>query len=113
MLNLKTETKILFTTTEHCGNVTHIPQSPKEMLHFLQECVPVYSHRSCCSFFAFVLKGNQSVGAHVPGPGFDLIECKLKKILLEDNNVYVLPRDENNGGIYHSDNTTDNQCLPV
>lgn len=97
VLNLKTETKILFTTTDCCGKVTHIPQSPKELLHFQQEYVPVHSHRSCCSFFAFVLKGNQSVGAHVPGPGFDLIERKLKKILLEDNNVYILPREETTG----------------
>lgn len=54
--------------------------------HFLRDYVPVCSHRSCCSFLAFVLKGNHSVGAHVPGPRFDLIKCKLKKILLQHTN---------------------------
>lgn len=58
------------------------------MFHFLQECVPVRSHRSHCSFLAFVQKGNHSVGAHMPGPGLDLIECKLKKILLKEKTAH-------------------------
>lgn len=53
--------------------------------HFLQEYLPVCSHRSCCSFLAFVLKGNHSVGADVPGSCLDLIKSKLEEILLEDN----------------------------
>lgn len=52
--------------------------------HFLQEYVPVCSQRSCCGLLAFVLKGNHSIGAHVPGPYLDLVERKLEEILLED-----------------------------
>lgn len=58
--------------------------------HFLQEFIPVCSHRSCSSLFAFVLKGDHSVGAHVPGPCLDFIKCKLEKILLEDNERHRL-----------------------
>lgn len=61
-----------------------------EFLRFLQEYVPVCSHWSCCSFLAFVLKGNHSVGAHMPGPCLDLIKRKLEKILLEDNKTHTL-----------------------
>lgn len=61
-----------------------------EFHHFLQEYVPVCSHWSCCSLLAFVLEGNHSVGAHMPRPCLDLIECKLEKILLKDNKKTVL-----------------------
>lgn len=76
---LRREIKSLLMSTEHGGLCT----CPANII-ILQEYVPVCSHGSCSSLFAFVLKGNHSVGVDVPWPWFDFIKCKLKKILLED-----------------------------
>lgn len=82
------------------------------LFHFLRECVPVCSHWSHCSFLAFVQKGNHSVGAYMPGPGLDLIECKLKKILLKEKTAhkYVYKKGKKN-----FDNTMPgaSKCLPA
>lgn len=49
-----------------------------------EQILPVRRDRGGGGFLPFVLEGHHSVGTQVPGPGLDLIERKLKKILLRD-----------------------------
>lgn len=59
-------------------------------MFFKRNVLPVCRKRSGCSILAFVLKGNHSIGAHLPGACFDFIKCKFEKILLEGKKIVQL-----------------------